>query len=78
MTQNLVRQNVHQETDAQTVDLNPGLWQGENTELDSGKGGGLAPPIPGPFSKLLTLQKILHLTMHIFVVISICVSQLWT
>ena len=75
MTQILVRQNVHQETDAQTVDFNSGLWQGENSELDLGKGGGLVPT--GPFSKHLTLRKILHFTMHTFVVISICVLQLY-
>ena len=51
-------------TDAQAVNLNSGLLQGENTELDSGKGGGLEPPGPGPFSNHLTLQKILHSTMQ--------------
>jgi len=53
VTQNLVR-----------LDLNSGLLQGENTELDSGKGGGLEPPGPGPFSNHLTLRKILHSTMQ--------------
>ena len=37
---------------------------GGNTELDSGKGGGLEPPGPGPFSNHLTLRKILHSTMQ--------------
>ena len=76
MTQKLIRQYVHQETDAQTVDLNSGLWQGENTDLDSRKGDGLAPPSPSLFIKYLTLQNLLHSTMQIFVLISISVLQL--
>ena len=61
-----------------TVDLNSGLWQGENTELDLGrdgltppglrtKGGGPMPPGIGTFSKqTFNLTKIMYSTMQIY------------
>ena len=57
MTQNLGGQNVHQETDAQTVDLNSGLWQGKNTEMDSGKEVVWRHPAPAHLENILIITK---------------------
>ena len=66
MTQNLVWENVQQETDAQTINLNSGLWQGEIQYWIWGRGGHMPHSI-GLFSKQLILRK--H---HIFQCTYIC------
>ena len=54
-------------------------YRGKIRNWIRGKGGGPNPTGFGPLSKHKhTLRKILHFTMHLFVVIPICVSQLWT
>jgi len=51
-------------------------YRGKIRNWIRGTGGGPGPTGTGPLSKH-TLRKILHFTMHLFLVIPICVSQLW-